>query len=125
MIEKRQQDIIELPLDPVAEEQVRSNVEAFTTDLLMQAKTNAHRQGDNIVLARHVREALNTINQDRTQSWGRQIQVILGGAFIGAFPPGFITEITAGPSHMHLPLLVIYTILGFIGMLLVFIGLRR
>jgi len=125
MIEKRQHDIIELPLDTLAEEQVRSDVDAFTTDLLIQAKTNAHRQGDNIVLARHVREALATIERVRDRSWREQLGLMLGSALVGGFIPGFYTEVAAGPSHMHTPLLVGYVVMGFVGMLLAFLGLRR
>jgi len=53
--------------------------------------------------------------------WYREPLVVFGSALFGAFIPGFITELSTG----HQILTVVYTAMGFSGMLLLFLGLRR
>jgi hypothetical protein len=45
----------------------------------------------------------------------------MGSALVGAFIQGFITELSAGRKLTT----AIYTVMGFIGMLMVFWALRR
>jgi hypothetical protein len=87
--------------------------------LLLQSKLLANQ--DEIVLAKHVEEAREIINQERNRTWHRQLLIVLGSALFGAFVPGFI----AGISSNSRILTVIYTLLGFLGTLLLFLGLRR
>jgi len=90
---------------------------------LLESKALAARQRAEEVLTIHVDQALEEINRERTQSGGRQLLTLIGGALFGAFIPGFVTELTAAKPHV-VPI-AIYTGLGLVGMLLVFMGLRR
>ena len=125
MIEKRQQDVVALPLDPVAEKQVWNDTDAFMSDVLLEAKANASRQGDNVVLVRHVHEARATIERARDRSLREQIGIMVGGACVGAFISGFSSEMLAGPSHVQILPVVTYVVMGFLGLLISFVGLRR
>jgi hypothetical protein len=46
---------------------------------------------------------------------------MIGCTLFGAFIPGFMTELSAGCQI----LIAIYTFMGFVGIILVFVGLRR
>ncbi len=122
---QRQEEVVRIPLDQRAEERIREYVDDFTTTLILGAKLAAHKQTDYVVVERHVNEGYEAINRERSTSWLNQILVVVGGAFVGAFVPGFVTEVTAGPTNMHVPFLVGYTIMGFVGIILAFAGLRR
>ena len=85
---------------------------------MLQAKTLAYEEQDDVVLSNHIEEALDIIKREQKQKWVKELVSVLGGALFGAFVQGFITELSTGNTL----LIVIYTILGFIGMLLVFFG---
>lgn len=117
----KQTDAVSIELHPQAKNLARRYITDFATTLILQAKILAFRRGAELVLSNDVEEALDTITKERTQTWARQLVIVLGGAFFGAFVQGFVTELSTGNAL----LIAVYTILGFIGMLLVFWGLRR
>lgn len=112
---------VDIELHPNAKKQARQHVNNFSTALILQAKIIAYRTKADTVLTHHINDALDAINNERKQSWSRELLIILGSAFVGAFIQGFISELSNGNSL----LIVIYTILGFTGMFMVFLGLRR
>ena len=110
-----------IDLFPQAKERAREHIRDFAVSLIMQAKILAYSQKANVVLSNHIDEALELLSARKRESWSRQISIVVGGAFFGAFVQGFVSELSAG----HAPLVAAYTALGFIGMVLVFWGLRR
>jgi hypothetical protein len=114
-------EVLNKELHPHAERVAREYVDEFAASLLLQAKMLAYHERADLVLTNHVEEALDAINRQRKKRWTRELMIVIGGALFGAFIPGFLTELSSG----HQLLLAVYTTLGFLGMLLVFIGLRR
>jgi hypothetical protein len=112
---------IDTELHPQAEKAIKQFVSDFATSLILQAKLIAYRSKADLVLSTHVDEALDTVNRNRKQTWSRELLIILGSALLGAFVQGFISELSSGNSW----LIATYVALGFIGMFLVFLGLRR
>lgn len=108
-------------LHPHAEEVARQYVDEFAASLLLQAKMLAFQEKADLVLSNHVDEARDVIQRERKKRWSKDLLIVVGSALFGAFIPGFITELSAG----HHFLLTTYTNMGFLGMLLVFLGLRR
>jgi hypothetical protein len=102
-----------------AEELAKEYVDEFAATLLLQAQLLAAQ--NEIVLAKHVETAREIINQEREKGWQRELLIVLGAALFGAFVQGFITSVSSGSRILT----VIYTTLGFLGMLLLFVGLKR
>jgi len=96
-------------------------VDEFAASLLLQAKMLAFQENVDLVLSNHIEEARQVIKREREKRWSRELLIVLGSTLFGAFIPGFITELSAG----HQLLIAIYTGMGFLGLILVFIGLRR
>jgi len=99
----------------------RECVSDYAASLLLEAKLIAHRRKDDIVLSTHVEEALDAVSKARKRSWMRKIAIFIGAALLGAFVQGFVNELYAG----HTTLVVVYTVLGFFGMLLAFWGIQE
>jgi hypothetical protein len=104
-----------------AEQRAREYIDDFAESLLLQSKTLADIQEADVVLSTHVDDAHNIIIRAQKKGWERELFLILGSALFGTFLQGFITELTAG----HKGLVIVYTFLGFLGMIMVFIGLRK
>ena len=116
-----QSEAINKELHPQAVFSIKKYTRDFATSLLLQAKVIAYRSKADVVLTTHVDEALDKIYKERRQSWGKELLIVLGGAFFGAFIQGFISELSSGNAI----LIATYVILGFIGMFMVFLGLRK
>ena len=116
-----QAEAINKELHQQAETSVKKYTHDFATSLLLQAKIIAYRSKADVVLSSHVDEALDKIYNERKQSWSKELLIVLGGAFFGAFIQGFISELSSGNAT----LITVYVLLGFIGMFMVFLGLRR
>jgi len=108
-------------LHPHAEQVAKEYVDEFAASLLLQAKMLAFQEHADLVLSNHIEEALQVINRERKKSWTRELMIVIGSALFGAFIPGFMTELSAG----HQLLIALYTSMGFLGIILVFLGLRR
>jgi hypothetical protein len=106
---------------PRAEQIAKEYVDEFAASLLVQAKMLAAHERADIVLSHHVEEAREVIGRERKKRWYRELLVVFGSAMFGAFIPGFITELSSG----HRQLTAVYTVMGFIGLLMLFVGLRR
>ena len=104
-----------------AEQLAKEYVDEFAASLLLQATMLASQERAEVVLSNHVDEAREILIKERKTRWYRELLIVLGSALFGAFIPGFITELSIG----HQLLTVVYTAMGFFGMLLLFLGLRR
>lgn len=117
----KQTDPMKKDLHPEAKKLARQHINHFAASLVLQAKLLAFRRSAEVVLTTDVEEALDTITTDRKQTWERQFAMALGSAFFGAFVPGFLAGLSGGNALLT----GAYSILGFVGLLLVFWGLRR
>lgn len=108
-------------LTPAAEELARDYIAKFAASLITQGKLTAYHQGADEVINLHIEEARDIIIREQKRGWSREILLVMGSALVGAFIQGFITELSAG----HKFTTAIYTVMGFIGMLMVFWALRR
>ncbi len=115
------QEVTEKELHPQATELAKKYVRDFASSLLFQAKAIATNKKADVVLSSHVEEALKTIQKQQEDSWINEVCKIIGSALFGAFVQGFVTELEAGNT----PLIVTYTIMGFVGVFLIFYGFRR
>jgi hypothetical protein len=104
-----------------AELRAREYIDSFAEALLLQSKTLAAIQEADVVLSTHVDDARDIIIKAQKRGRARELTLIFGSALLGAFIQGFPTELAAGRKVMTL----VYTALGFLGMLLIFVGLRR
>lgn len=114
-------EAIQKELHPQAANLAREFVNDFAISLLLQAKTIAYQQKADVVMSSHIVEAREILQAEHKKSWSREILIILGSALVGAFIQGFTTELSGGNTF----LIAIYTVMGFIGILMVFWGLRR
>lgn len=108
-------------LHPQAEQLARAYIDEFADSLLLQSKVLAVIQKTEVVLSQQVEEARAIIIREEERAWPREFLIILGSAFFGAFLQGFLTELASGRGT----LVAIYTIVGFAGMMMVFLGLRK
>lgn len=114
-------DALNKEFHPRAEQLAEEYVDDFAASLLLQAKILAPQERADVVLGSHVEEAREVLSRERRARWYRELLIVFGSALFGAFVPGFITELSNG----HQLLTVVYTAMGFLGMLLLFLGLRR
>ena len=104
-----------------AETLVREVVAEFENDLRLQA--NVLARDDEIVLSRHVREALMTIRRRAERRWTEELLILIGSALLGAFLGNFPNELSKpSPSVLWL---AIDVILGFVGSLVLLFGLMK
>jgi hypothetical protein len=121
LAQKRESKVEEYALHPQAEELARELATNYAASLVLQGKILAFQQRSDEVQSVHIEQARDIISGEQKRGWTRELLLVFGSALVGAFIQGFITELSAG----HQLLTAIYVVLGFIGMLLVFSGLRR
>ena len=112
---------LQIEIHPKAKQLALECVDSYSTALIVQAKLIAYRDKAGVVIVNHVQEASEIIKAREKQSTVRELLIIIGSAFFGAFIQGFITELSTG----NRTLIVIYTILGFLGISMVFFGFRQ
>jgi hypothetical protein len=120
MVNKRLDEVINKDFHPQAKELIIQFVEHFATTLILQAKTLAFNRDAELILKNDVQDALDSITREQKQIYRKQFVIVIGGALFGAFVQGFVTSL----SDNNTILLAIYTVMGFVGMLFLFIGLR-
>lgn len=117
-----QREAVNQDLHPQAQALIKELVGDFSTSLILRAKIISFERRADVVITNHVREAHESLRPaDYRRSWGGQLMTVVGGAMFGAFIPGFISGLGGGSTTM----LSIFTVVGFAGMFLVFVGLRR
>jgi hypothetical protein len=112
---------IDVELQPQAQQAARKHINQFAVALIMQAKTLAYSKRANRVLATHVEEALEVLNEKGQRAWPRELAIIIGSTLFGVFLQGFTSNLSSGNAF----LLAAYTLMGFVGIFMVFWGLRR
>lgn len=116
-----QREAINQDLHPHAKALIRELVSEFATSLVLRSKLVSYGRQADLVLTNHVREANEALRSEPRKSWRAQLMIVIGGALFGAFIPGFIGELGSESPTV----LSVFTIIGFVGMFLVFLGLRR
>jgi hypothetical protein len=115
-------DITTLELHESARELATEYIENFTNRLILQAQILAGKNGDNIVINTHVMAALDIIDKyGETRNHFNDICLALGGSLFGVFISGFISSLSTGDKV----LIVIYMLMGFIGMILIMWNIRK
>jgi hypothetical protein len=117
----KQVEAVNTAMHPHAESLAKQYINEFAVSLILQAKFLAFQRKDDVVMRNHIDESVDIIIKRRRSSWTRELIIVIGGAFFGAFIQGFITEVSNGRTI----LVTIYVILGLTGMFMVFLGLRR
>lgn len=108
-------------LHPQAKQLANEIVDEFAASLFLQGKILAFQEHADLVLSNHIEEAHQVLRRERNKGWSRELLIMIGSTLFGAFIPGFISELSAG----HQLLIAVYTFMGFVGIILVFVGLRR
>lgn len=116
-----QPSVEDYSLHPQAAEKARELATNYAASLVLQGQILASQQRANQIQSVHIEQARDLIAEGQRRGWKREMSLVLGSAFVGAFFQGFITELSAG----HKALIAAYVGLGFAGMLLVFSGLKR
>lgn len=113
-------EAVNLQLHQEAEKRAKQHVRDFSVALLMQAKLVAFQEKADMVLSNHVDNALDKISTvKRVRS--KELLIIVGSAFFGAFVQGFISELPT----LRVTLIVAYVLLGFAGMFMVFWAMNQ
>lgn len=120
---QKQKDPVDTELLPQALSFVQQCVDDFERTLVMQAQTLARRRGEDVATRKDVADALSYVKEHEANTWGRRLATIVGSSLLGIFGGGFIRELSTGSSSMLL--ITLYVLCGFLGMFLVFWGLRR
>lgn len=116
-----QKAVIEKALHPEAKKLAKQYIKEFSESLLMQSKAIATIKKADVVISSHVEEALKILKSKQEDSWLSEFNKIIGGALFGTFIQGFTTELEKGNTT----LIVTYTIMGFVGMFLIFWSFRK
>lgn len=112
---------LDVELHPQAQQVARKYINEFAVALIMQAKTLAFSKRAKLVLTVHVEEALDVLNKKGQRAWPRELAIILGSTFFGVFLQGFVSNLSSGNAF----LIAAYALMGFVGVFMVFWGLRR
>ncbi len=116
-----QVELLKKELHPQAANLSREFVNDYAVALLIQAKIIANQQKADVVTSNHIIEAHEILQSEHKKNWSREILMIIGSALLGAFIQGFASELSTGNTI----LIATYTVMGFIGMIMIFWGLRK
>ena len=118
-IQTKAEKLIKTPIHKNAIELIHNSIDDYSISLIYESKFVAFQEGADEVQSNHVKEAINNIGRNRNKNWWHDLLKIIGGTLFGVFIPGFISSI----KPTNITLIIIYTVIGFIGMLLMFIGI--
>lgn len=119
----QQTNIVNTPITADAQKRVVERVHEFGASLLLEAKLCSTVDRSGLVLPKHIDEALDRLNTKKQTNPRRELRIVFGGAFFGAFVQGFITEVAA--QRINPVVVAVYTMLGLVGLFLVLWDLRR
>jgi len=117
----RVDEILDRELSQEARAAVRRNARNLALFLIYEARALALRKHNDEVQSSDVQEAWENLTRRRVRSHSQQLASVIGGSLFGAFVKGF----SDGFSSENTLLMGVYTILGLIGMMLVFFGVTR
>jgi hypothetical protein len=110
-----------LKLNKAATEELISGIRDVSISVMYQSKVLAATDKSDSVQSDHVVTALRMLTSKERTDWLKEFFKIIGGALFGAFIPGLITAL----NPLNVTFIIVFVASGFIGMLLVFIGLRK
>lgn len=114
-------EAINLDVHRNAEDLIRKSASDYTVALIMRSKSIAFERGADIVMTSHVKEADRELRPPTLHNSSlKQMKTVVGGALLGAFASSYVAELAKGGSEF-LTLVAI----GYAGMLLIYLGLRR
>ncbi len=99
---------------------IQQYVRNYASLILLQARMIAINSKSASINVEHIDAAIDEIKVNRRNRPKKELALIIGSSMFGAFVQGFITEIWNGNTT----LIVIYVLCGFIGMIIVFMGLK-
>ena len=114
-------EMISKEIHAQADTLIKESIDSFTTDLLLQARILARH--DEMVLKTHVKSALDILQKKKGRNWLQELLILFGGILFGTFISGFLTEISQVIIRPNW--IITYVIIGFIGVLLIFIGFLK
>ncbi|MBU7028944.1 MAG: hypothetical protein HXS48_18565 [Theionarchaea archaeon] len=109
-------EILNKKLDSSAEKKINEYGDDFIANLIFESKRIAFREKADSVINTHVEKALDIIETKKQRHWINELCKILGGAFIGILATALST------SDMRT---IILSVLGLLGLFLVFIGVNE
>lgn len=109
-----QTNTVQKVIHPQAQVFARQEIKQFATALILRAKTLAYERNDEVVLVNHVKEALTEMREKPRRKRWKELVILIGGSFFGAFVQGFIAELANGNTT----LVVVYVMLGFVGLVM-------
>ena len=107
-------DIAKVPLHKDARALIRERSQRFGATLTAQAKLIAKFNGYDLVLTKHVQEALDVLHGPRPRPWVNEVASTLGGIVLGIGASSFISEVSRadGPRGSQTVVFVVLTIVG-------------
>lgn len=110
-----------LRLNKAAEAKLIRGIRDVSVSVMYQSKLLASNDRSDSVQSAHVDAALRMITAKDSTDWLKEFCKIVGSALFGAFIPGLIAAL----SPTNITYVVIFIVSGFLGMFLVFVGLRK
>lgn len=114
-------DVNQIQLHPAAENLVQAHSESYRAQLVRLAKILAVQDRANEVQSGHIEAAYLSLRREPPRTYAQETVLIVGGALFGAFVQGFIESVAEGKTLR----IVIYVLMGLLGMGLVSWALRR
>lgn len=114
-------DPTDLDIHDEARRRARAIVDDFAISLVYQSQLIAFEERADEVQTPHVEDALELLNRGRAASIGKNMATLVGGALLGTSADGFVLQLFANNAV----LLAAYSVIGFVGLILVLIGLLR
>ena len=117
-----QKKALQKEIHPKAKNYARKLTLKFAVALLIQAKVIAYKSGSDIVINSHIDDAFKMVTQ-KSRSLTKEMLIVGGSAFLGAFVQGVITEFSSMTADFKLVL--IYSLLGILGLIMTILGFRN
>ncbi len=114
-------DVDQIQLHPAAGNLANTYAESHRAQLVRLAKVLAVQDRANEVQSGHLEVAHLSLRRDPPRTHTREAALIAGGALSGAFLQGFIESLAEGKTWR----IVIYVLMGLLGVGLVFWALRK
>lgn len=112
-------NLLSIPIDEDARRELDEIVEKYESNLMLQSRVEARKDNSTIVLHKHVIASYQYVQKQKKRYWYRELFKILGGTLFGLFLEGFLRSAATGKVSE----VIIYVVLGFIGIILVFFGI--
>ena len=112
-------DLVKVELHSEAQELARARIDEFAVSLIVEAKRVAFSKGAGIVDRPDVEGAFEAITRPAPRAWRREVVMVLGGIFFGAFVEGLVAQVYVGSADAT----VMWAVCGIVGAGLIAWGL--